>query len=131
MEILTREAICTAIKKDGDRCSVPVVKETAFCGLHSGNIIENRALGGRMRSNIERARKHMPADLRVIAEGLEEAFAKASEGQLNKDDAESMTKLANAYINVRQQALEERIAAMEDMLAQLVDQSGIGANNEF
>ena len=129
MEVLTRPVTCTAITKAGERCQVPVVKETAFCGLHSGNIIENRALGGRMRSNIERARKHMPADLRVIAEGLEDAFAKASEGTLNKDDAESMTKLANAYVNVRQQALEERLATMEDMLAKLVNQAGIELEN--
>src|SRR5258708_3197576 len=107
-------ARCRALKRDGQPCSAPAVRN-GLCIGHQGE--DNRAWsvkGGKATSHRERSAKLLPSRLRPIVDGLEAAFYAVQRGQLEPRAGAALASIASAIVRVFQAGeLGERVRALE------------------
>jgi len=107
--------ICEATKSDGSPCQAPAIDDSGLCighGSHSNGA--TRRNGGYASSNAARAQKLLPARMKPIFEGLEEAFHGVKAGTIDPRQGSAMASLAGAMIKVLQASeYEERIRSLE------------------
>jgi hypothetical protein len=110
----TREYLrCTAIKKDGTRCTARAVFN-GLCVGHLPNAKENQAKGGKASSTKARADKKLPVRIRQIVILLEKALVEVYQGRLSARQASAMASLGGAICKAYEQGvLEERLELLE------------------
>jgi hypothetical protein len=110
----TREYLrCTAIKKDGTRCTARAVYD-GLCVGHLPNAKENQAKGGKASSTKARADKKLPVRIRQIVILLEKALVEVYQGRLAAKQASAMASLGNAIVKAYESGiLEERLTNLE------------------
>jgi hypothetical protein len=119
---------CSALRRDGSRCSAPAQPGKATCWGHDPELIakrqEGRRKGGYGKSNAARARKQLidgalsPAEL----EGLLGVTLKAVlAGSKEPGVGNAVANLARAAIAVRESAaLEDRVADLQRQVDDLL-----------
>lgn len=95
---------CQAITRKGTKCAATAVLESGFCTAHDPAYREQRAaqsaLGGRRKSNKERAARNLPDDMRALGAKLLDAFDRVYRGEMDGKQAAALSTLATAYVRV-------------------------------
>ena len=110
---------CTAVRKDGQPCSVRVLVDGSHCFAHAPDRQQARAearrRGGQNRSAAVRLRGLVPPRLVPVFDRLEAALAETHAGDLDPKTATAMAALARAMVAVLQAGeLEERLRKLEE-----------------
>lgn len=109
---------CAGIRRDGQRCSAPVLGSAAHCYAHDPACAADRDAagrrGGRNRSSVARAKALMPARLAPIFATLETALDDVLAGRLDPRQASAAAAISRALVAlVVSGELEERLRRIE------------------
>ena len=119
---------CSATRKDGSPCQIPMVGDASHCWAHdpakAAARAEARARGGRNRSTVARLEKRRGARLTAVVGRLEAALEKVEDGRLSPQQGTAVASIARALATIYEVAeLEARLAALEAQ-QQPADRSG-------
>lgn len=118
------QATCSATRNDGQPCGAPALP-TGLCFAHDPAQRERaragQAEGGRQKSNANRARKHLPADLQALLDRLDRGMRAVEAGEMEPARLNAIAGAARSYVVVvesgmvlaRQAEFEERLEAAE------------------
>jgi hypothetical protein len=102
--VLDHAPRCIETTRTGDPCRGVPLPGTPYCRFHAPELAEQnrewKAAGGRNRSNVERAVKRIPADMRQMQNRLYEAFAAVESGAMTATTAGALSTLARAICDV-------------------------------
>lgn len=106
------------MRKDGTRCTAPVMGAGAFCFAHDPALAEERAAarrkGGANSATRQRLDRLVPATLRPLIADLITAMGEVHDGSLDPRQATAMAALAGTVARLYGVAvLEERVQALE------------------
>ncbi len=109
---------CAAVRPGGQRCRAQALPGRALCFAHDPEnrerASEARRKGGHNSASTVRASRHMPRDMRELAQRLLEAVDEVHRGELDSRRATAMASLAGSYVKVYEVAeVEHRIADLE------------------
>ena len=109
---------CETIKPDGTQCRATARPGKTLCWRHDPELQEKgraaNAAGGSNSSNLSRAAKHIPRDMKGLSRKLMLALDDVHRGELNPRAASAMASLAGAIVRVHEIGeLEQRIEALE------------------
>ncbi len=104
--------------RNGEPCNAPALSDSGFCFAHDPGReqerAQDRAKGGRNKSNIIRMRNMSPPRLIPIYDRLELALQQVHDRSLSPAQAGAMAQLARALAALLQAGeLEERLCALE------------------
>jgi len=110
--------VCAALNADGTPCRARPRPGSAFCFTHDPDLRARlqaaRSRGGANSSNIARARRALPGDLREVLGRLEQALSDVLEGSLAPQAASAAASVARSIVAVRDAGdLERRLAELE------------------
>ena len=118
---------CSAITKQGTRCTVPPLTDSQWCHHHAPELAERRAemrrKGGEARSNARRAVAAWKAaglemDTSDLPAILRSCLFSVKSGAMEPGVASAIVALAKASVSIAQDVeLEARIAALENAAA--------------
>ncbi len=111
---------CTSTKSDGSRCR-GVARPSGFCWAHDPELRDKasaaRKAGGENSSNVARAGKRLPKDLRDVLDRLMRALATVETGELDPRRATAMARLASAIVRTHEAGdVEQRLGEIEARL---------------
>jgi len=111
-------SLCETIRSNGERCRAQALPDRVGCWAHDPGSREKadeaRRRGGANRSNVARASRRMPRDMKALSRRILEAFEEVSAGELAPDRAHAMARLAAVYVQLHQLGeLEGRLAELE------------------
>lgn len=109
---------CRGTRKDGTRCTAPVMGAGSFCFAHDATKAaerdEARRKGGANSATRQRLDRLVPATLRPMIADLITAMGEVHAGTLDPKQATAMAALAGAVTRAYGVGvLEERIATLE------------------
>lgn len=105
--------ICTAIKKNGQPCTLRAVTD-GLCIAHRPQATEARRRGGLNSSKQARLNAMLPARLKPILSLLEKAIEETYKGELDTRIAQAMASLSRGMVTVMEAGVfEERIQRLE------------------
>lgn len=109
---------CAGSRKDGSRCTAPVMGSGAFCFAHNPQLAAEREAarkkGGANSAARARLERLVPATLRPMIGALIAAMGEVHEGTLDPKRATAMAALAGAVVRAYGVGvLDERVAALE------------------
>ncbi len=112
---------CTATRRDGSPCQANARPGGALCWAHSPELRaraeDARRRGGQNKSNIRRAAKAMPRDMKDLAARILEAFEEVHVGTLAPDRANAMARFAAVYVQLHQAGeMQQRLEEIEARL---------------
>jgi hypothetical protein len=112
---------CTAMRRDGSPCHATALPGRPHCWAHDPENRDRaraaREAGGRGRSRVARAQKHVPTDLRRLVGKLTTAIEEVHAGRLEPRRAQAMASLAGALIRVYETGeMEARLDDLETRL---------------
>jgi hypothetical protein len=114
---------CRADTRAGVPCRARPVRGSAWCFVHAPDLDEARrdarALGGRNRATIERARRRLPGEVSSMLDVVVVAFHQAARGEIVPGTAQALAVLAGAYVRLHD--VGEHDLALEELEAQLAD----------
>ena len=111
-------SLCETIRSNGERCRAQALPDRPGCWAHDPGSREKadeaRRRGGANRSNLARATRRMPRDLKDLGSRLLEAFDAVNAGDLPPDRAHAMARLAAVYVQIHGAAeTDARLDALE------------------
>jgi hypothetical protein len=111
-------SLCETIRSNGDRCRAQALPSRPKCWAHDPGSREKadeaRRRGGANRSNVARATRCMPRDIKGLSRRILEAFDQVATGKLAPDRAHAMARLAAVYVQLHQAGeVETRLQALE------------------
>ena len=133
---------CGAPTRSGVPCASPVVLESGFCISHdpdrSDDMAVFRHMGGKATSLEAQAERALlkSGDLGAVAHALTSSIAELrGDGPIGPNQGNAIATLARAYLQVREQALNERrmermLKTLEDKLAGVVDVEAWGDDED-
>src|SRR5690242_5839272 len=117
---------CEMTTKAGGRCRGRVLPGQTYCTMHSPQAIEGRRLGGEHRSNVERAARRLPPDLRQIVDMLSEGIEDVRSGALPASRLTAMAAGASAVVRVVEVALlQAELETLRGQVAELTTQRAL------
>jgi hypothetical protein len=110
---------CQAVTAQGLPCKGRA-RADGYCLAHTPSLEERRAearvKGGEHRSNVHRAAKRLPPDLKAIIDVLVDALSEVHDGRITPAQATAMSSLAGAISKLHESAdLAARIDALEQV----------------
>ena len=97
---MTQAGTCSAVRRDGQPCTGPVLGEGSLCWAHDPALAARRAakrrLGGQNRATAKRLGKLMPARLAPVFQRLERVLEETHNGTLDPKVATAMAAVARA-----------------------------------
>jgi hypothetical protein len=110
---------CTATRRNGSPCAAQALPGKPHCFAHDPSLAAKRqaayTAGGRGKSNVSRAHKRLPADLKDVLAQLLTALDEVHRGDLDPRQATAMSSLAGSIARIYEGAeLEARISALEN-----------------
>ncbi len=117
---------CNAIRRDGRRCTSPVVLSSGFCFAHDparrDDAIAGRRAGGRGRSTVARRRRQLSPRAAAICDRLEPLLDELRRGEIDPRVATAMASVAKTLVQLESTAgLDERLRVLESLLANTHD----------
>jgi hypothetical protein len=111
-------SLCETIRSNGERCRAQALPSRSKCWAHDPGSREKadeaRRRGGANRSNVARASRRLPGDLKGLGSRLLETFEAVNSGELAPDRAHAMARLASVYVQIHSTAeIEARLEALE------------------
>ena len=111
-------SLCETIRSNGERCRAQALPDRPGCWAHDPGSREKadeaRRRGGVNRSNLARASRRMPRDMKDLSGRILEAFDQVATGELPPDRAHAMARLASVYVQLHQAGeVERRLEALE------------------
>jgi hypothetical protein len=114
---------CPGTNAAGAPCRATTMTGRAWCWHHDPDLAgarrDARALGGRNRETIERARRRLPGEVSTMLDLVVVAFHAAARGEIGPPQATAMAALAGAYCRLHD--VGEHDLALEELEAQLAD----------
>jgi hypothetical protein len=112
---------CNAIRRDGRRCTCPVVLVSGFCFAHDpsrkADAAAGRRAGGRGRSNAARQQRRLAPRVSARCDFLEQILQELHRGELDPRDATAMASIVRTLVQLESSAgVEERLRALESLL---------------
>lgn len=109
---------CRGTRKDGTRCTAPVMGGGGYCFAHDPAKVterdEARRKGGANSATRQRLDRLVPATLRPMIGHLLDALDEVHAGTLDPKQASAMASLAGAIVRAYSVGvLEERVQALE------------------
>jgi hypothetical protein len=114
-------ARCNAIRRDGRRCTSPVVLGNGFCFAHDPAREEDaaagRRAGGRGRSKTVRLQRLLSPRVAAVCDRLEPLIGELRRGEVEPRVATAMAAVARTLVQLETTAgLEERLRSLESLL---------------
>ncbi len=111
-------SLCETIRSNGDRCRAQALPSRPKCWAHDPGSREKadeaRRRGGANRSNVARATRRLPRDMKDLSGRILEAFDQVATGELAPDRAHAMARLAAVYVQLHQAGeVETRLEVLE------------------
>ena len=111
-------SLCETVRSNGERCRAQALPDRVGCWAHDPGSREKadeaRRRGGVNRSNVARATRRMPRDMKDLSRRILEAFEAVSTGELAPDRAHAMARLASVYVQLHQAGeVEMRLEVLE------------------
>ena len=111
-------SLCETVRSNGERCRAQALPDRVGCWAHDPGSREKadeaRRRGGVNRSNVARATRRMPRDMKDLSRGSLEAFDQVATGELAPDRAHAMARLASVYVQLHQAGeVEMRLEVLE------------------
>jgi hypothetical protein len=115
---------CPGTNAAGAPCRATTMTGRAWCWHHDPDLAgarrDARALGGRHRSTIERARRRLPGEVSAMLDVIVATFHSTARGDgLPAGTAQALAALAGAYVRLHD--VGEHDLALEELEAQLAD----------
>ncbi len=109
---------CTAARRNGQPCAARALPGKSHCFAHDPGLAAKRlaayTAGGKGKSNLARAHRRLPADLKDVLAKLMAALDEVHGGEIDPRTATAMASLAGAINRIYADSeLEQRIAALE------------------
>ena len=109
---------CETVRSNGERCRAQALPDQVGCWAHDPGSREKadeaRRRGGVNRSNVARATRRLPRDMKDLSRRILEAFEQVSAGELAPDRAHAMARLASVYVQLHQAGeVEMRLEVLE------------------
>jgi hypothetical protein len=113
---------CLGANANGEPCQAQPVRGDGYCFWHSPATsqqrVSSRRRGGEGKSNVARASKRLPKDLRDVQTALMRALDAVESGALTPTQGQAMAALARAIVAIYSAAsLEERVNRLEALAA--------------
>ena len=113
---------CRGTTRDGAPCAARPRPERGWCAWHDPDLADRRDAwnrsGGRAKSNVVRAQKRLPQDLRDTLEALYRVMAAVEAGDMEPSRASAIAQVSRAIVAVFETAtVEARIAEIEAKVA--------------
>ena len=121
---------CTATKRNGDPCTLPVVGQSGLCWAHDPKNAEKRrrgqSRGGKGKATTE---------IRDLKRQLEDLASDVLEGRVERSDAVVVNQILNTRARLielerkirEQEEILERVAELEDLMEQQRQRGSRGA----
>jgi hypothetical protein len=111
-------ALCSATRRDGQRCTAQALPGGQHCFAHSPELAERRkaasASGGRNKATSVRVARRMPANLRDVLDTLMTVLAELHDGSLEPRVGSAMGSVAGTIIKLYEVSdFEARLSALE------------------
>ena len=105
-------AVCTGIKRDGGRCTLPAAASSGLCWLHRPDRADERR-----RAASKAGRSRPSREIAQIKAALDDLYAAVESGQISP----SVGAILNQITNTRLRSLEaeRKVRQSEDMEARL------------
>ena len=123
---MTERMTCTAMKRDGQRCTVAALPSGSLCFAHSPDHAGARVKGGRQSSTAARMARHLPPELRELVGRLSGWLDDVEAGTLTPQQAGALSALCGRLLDLCKLAhelgqsaeLEARLTELEQRLAE-------------
>lgn len=114
---------CSATRTNGTPCQAVALPGRELCWAHDPEHREKasaaRRAGGANRSNLARAARHIPRDMKDLTRRLLEAIDQVHRGELEPRSLTAMASGAGAVVRLYEVGeLEARLEALEERAAQ-------------
>jgi hypothetical protein len=111
-------SLCETVRSNGERCRAQALPDRVGCWAHDPGSREKadeaRRRGGVNRSNVARATRRMPRDMKDLSRRILEVFDQVATGELAPDQAHAMARLASVYVQLHQAGeVEMRLEVLE------------------
>ena len=111
-------SLCETVRSNGERCRAQALPDRVGCWAHDPGSREKadeaRRRGGVNRSNVARATRRMPRDMKDLSRRILEAFDQVATGERAPDRAHAMARLASVYVQLHQAGeVETRLEVLE------------------
>jgi hypothetical protein len=111
-------SLCETVRSNGERCRTQALPDRVGCWAHDPGSREKadeaRRRGGANRSNVARATRRLPRDIKDLSRRILEAFDQVAIGELAPDRAHAMARLAAVYVQLHQAGeVETRLEVLE------------------
>ncbi len=111
-------SLCETVRSNGERCRAQALPDRVGCWAHDPGSREKadeaRRRGGVNRSNVARATRRLPRDIKDLSRRILEAFDQVATGELAPDRAHALARLAAVYVQLHQVGeLEGRLEVLE------------------
>ena len=114
-------AMCSATRRDGQRCTARALPGGRQCFAHDPAYAERRkaasATGGRNKATSVRVARRLPRDVRDVLDTLLTVLAELHDGSLEPRIGSAMAGVSSTILKAYEVAnLEERLARLEEKL---------------